>query len=161
MIKELLNAIQRQKAKNLCFACCWSNLLILPVRIPTLIPNEILHPLVTPEFIAQSLDGLNAIIRQIMPNDYTYYYLATHKSILIDDIMETTSISNQEKEQEVRTLILRNMNGFHYLAKDLLAKSSLMRKKFEVEDIVQSLLRKNIMNMSSKEIYIYYSAIRI
>jgi hypothetical protein len=102
MIKELLNERETKIAIELC--------------------NDILSGSATPEYITKSLDNIDAIIYKIMPEDYVYFDLATHNSILIDDILEMTSISEEEKQKAINDLILSDKEEFTTLAKDILEK---------------------------------------
>ena len=67
----------------------------------------------------------------IMPEEYIYFDLATENSILIDDILEMTSISEEEKQEAINDLISRHIDEFTTLAKDILEK--IESDKIEVE----------------------------
>ena len=102
MIKELLNEEEIQIAVELC--------------------NNILSDSVTPEYIVKSLDNLSGIIHRIMPDDYIRFDLPMHNSILIDDILEMDSISEEEKQDAINEIILIDKEEFTHLAKDILEK---------------------------------------
>lgn len=102
MIKELLNEEKVQIAVELC--------------------SNILSDSVTPEYIVKSLDNLSGIIHMIMPDDYIYFDLPIDISILIDDILEMTSRSDEEKQEAINRLIMGDMDEFTALAKDILEK---------------------------------------
>lgn len=102
MIKELLNKEQTELMIGTC--------------------NNILSEDVKIDYIVKSLDNLNVTIDMIMPDDYIYSRLARDNNALIDDIIEMTSISDEEKQEAINRLILSDMDEFITLAKDLLAK---------------------------------------
>ena len=102
MIKELLNERQSKIAVEVC--------------------NNILSDSVTLEYLVESLDTLYGITDMIMPEDYIYSRLASDNRALIDDILEMTSISDEEKQEAINELILIDKDKFITLAKDLLAK---------------------------------------
>jgi len=58
----------------------------------------------------------------ILPENYPYYYLLNDNSILIDDILEMDSITEKEKNEAIKDLILVSMKKFTILTTDILAK---------------------------------------
>ena len=123
MIKYLLNKEKKRTAIKLC--------------------NDILSNRITPEYIVQSLDNLNAITYKIMPEEYIYFDLATHNSILIDDILEMSSISEEEKQEAINDLILRHIDEFITLAKDILEKIKSDEIEAEKSRYCKKLLEDN------------------
>jgi hypothetical protein len=102
MIIEFLNKIEKQQALEFC--------------------NNILSNNFTPQYIINSTYDMVRIIRKIMPDSYPNYMLLQNKDILIDDILEMDSISEEEKQYEIGALISRNLNEYTTLAKDILEK---------------------------------------
>ena len=109
MIKAFLTIEQIQEVTKLC--------------------NEILDDDVQYDYIVKSLYHLNTIVYKIMTHDYTYFNLTSNHSILIDDILEMDSISDEEKEESANELISRNIDKYKTLAKDILAKIESDKKE--------------------------------
>lgn len=102
MIKELLDNKTKQKVIKMS--------------------NNIINNSNNIDYIATNLDYLRYIIYTIMNDKYNHYYLAAENSILRDDILEMDSISEEEKNNAIRNLILINKNNFIELAHDILSK---------------------------------------
>ena len=109
MIKAFLTIEQIQEVTKLC--------------------NEILDDDVQYDYIVKSLYHLNTIVYKIMTHDYTYFDLASNHNILIDDILEMDSISDEEKERDIKESILSYKDNFKTLAKDILAKIESDKKE--------------------------------
>jgi len=102
MIKSLLTITEQKQAKEFC--------------------NKILNNDVTPQYIEKNTGTLTNIMYKIMPEDYTHSNLLMEQSILVDDILEMESISQEEKNNEIQEMLNRHMNNLIILAKDILIK---------------------------------------
>ena len=102
MIIEFLNKIEKQQALEFC--------------------NNILSNNFTPQYIMDSTSAMIKIIRKIMPVSYPNYMLLQNNGILIGDILEMDSISEEEKQYKIAALILGDLNEYTTLAKDILEK---------------------------------------
>jgi len=102
MIKELLTNKEKLKAIEFC--------------------DKILSNDFTYEYIKNSYYILYDVIHKIMPEDHVHYSVLEHYGILIGDIQEMDSISEEEKIEEIKDMTYRFKNRFTILARDILVK---------------------------------------
>ena len=102
MIKELLTNKEKLKAIEFC--------------------DKILSNDFTYEYIKNSYRILYDVIHKIMPEDHVHYSVLEHYGILIGDIQEMDSISEEEKIEKIKDMTYRFKNRFTILARDILVK---------------------------------------
>lgn len=102
MIKELLTNKEQLKAIEFC--------------------DKILSNDFTYEYILNSISPLVGVIYKIMPDDYIHDNLLQGYGILVGDIQEMDSISEEEKIEEIKEMTYRFKNRFTILARDILVK---------------------------------------
>ena len=108
MIKKLLTEEEYESAKNLC-----NNTL-----------NDFKY-----DDIVKALDHFTGLVNMVMPDDYIYFSLASDNYFDIEDILEMDSISDEEKESDIKESILSYKDNFKTLAKDILAKIESDKKE--------------------------------
>jgi len=84
--------------------------------------DKILSNNFTYEYILNSIGPLVGVIYKIMTDDYVHYNLLQEYGILIGDIQEMDSISEEEKIDEIKDMTYRFKNRFAILARDILVK---------------------------------------
>lgn len=102
MIKELLTNKEQLKAIEFC--------------------DKILSNDFTYEYIKNSYRILYDVIHKIMPEDHVHYCVLEDYGILIGDIQEMDSISEEEKIEKIKDMTYRFKNRFTILARDILVK---------------------------------------
>ena len=84
--------------------------------------DKILSNDFTYEYIKNSYRILYDVIHKIMPEDHVHYCVLEDYGILIGDIQEMDSISEEEKIEEIKDMTYRFKNRFTILARDILVK---------------------------------------
>jgi len=102
MIRELVTNKEQLKAIEFC--------------------DKILSNDFTYEYILNSISPLVGVIYKIMPEDYVHCNLLQDYGILVGDIQEMNSISEEEKIEKIKDMTYRFKNRFTILARDILVK---------------------------------------
>ena len=102
MIKYLLTKQDEKRAKLVC--------------------NKILTNDFTPQYIDKNTGFLTDVISKIMPKRYENSNLLMEFSILMDDILDMSSISQEEKNKAIDNLLSNTKDELFILSKDLLLK---------------------------------------
>ena len=84
--------------------------------------DKILSNDFTYEYIKNSYRILYDVIHKIMPEDHVHYSVLEHYGILVGDIQEMDSISEEEKIEEIKDMTDQFKDEFTVLARDILIK---------------------------------------
>ena len=102
MIRELVTNKEQLKAIEFC--------------------DKILSNDFTYEYIKNSYRILYDVIHKIMPEDHVHYCVLEDYGILIGDIQEMDSISEEEKIEKIKNMTYLFKDEFTILARDILVK---------------------------------------
>lgn len=122
MIKYLLSEQDKKRAKIVC--------------------NKILSNDFNPQYIDENTGFLTDVMSKIMSKRYEYSNSLMEFSILMDDILDMSSISHKEKNKAIENLLLNTKDELFLLSKDILLKIESDQKEAIESGYCTELIKK-------------------